>query len=316
MTGHDTVAGLAPRRRRSAGPSTSRRRRTVAENLTAWVFVGPAVAIIALLSVFPAVWSVVISTQKWDGITPPTQTGASNYTDLITDPEFFQAVAHTLLFSALYVPASILGGVLLAVALNRKIRLIGFYRTAIFVPFVASAAATGILANFVFDKRAGVVNNIFNMLGLPRQGFLEDPDQAMLVICLIALWGGLGFNVVIYLAALQGIPPELTEAAQLDGATSRQIFWHVTMPELGPVTVFTAVWQTISALQLFDIVFTTTRGGPIGATETIVYFVYHQAFELAQYGYGSAAAIVLFVTTMVITLLMMLYSKKKKLEAF
>lgn len=285
-------------------------------NLVAWTFVGPATLLVVGLAIFPAAWSMLLSTQRWDGITPPAFRGVKNYGDLATDPEFFAAIGHTVLFSSIYVPASIIGAIVLAVAMNRKIRFIGFYRTAIFVPFVASAAATGILANYIFDRHAGVVNNVLNLVGLPRQGFLEDLNQAMFVLCLIALWGGIGFNVVVYLAALQSVPPELTEAAQLDGASRFQAFRYVVLPELGPVTVFVAVWQTITALQLFDIVFTTTRGGPIGATRTIVYFIYHQAFELAQYGYGSAAAIVLFAVTMLITIGMIRYGRRRNMEAF
>ena len=163
-------------------------------------------------------------------------------------------------------PASILLGILLAVALNRKIRFIGFYRTCIFVPFVASAAATGILANFVFNPEFGLVNNLLRVLGLPQQGFLEDPDQAMVVIVVMSLWEQLGFTVVVYLAALQDVPKDLVEAAGRR-RLPLQVFRHVTMPQLAPVTVFVAIWQTITALQLFDLVYTTTRGGPLDAHE-------------------------------------------------
>jgi ABC-type glycerol-3-phosphate transport system permease component len=149
--------------------------------------------------------------------------------------------------------------VLIATALNKPIRLVAFYRTAIFVPFVASAAATGILANFVFNPQFGLANNALRVAHLPQQEFLESGSQALLVICLIALWGEVGFTVVVYLAALQDIPREITEAAMIDGASSLQVFC-VTLPQLAPVTVFVAVWQTITALQLFDLVFTTTRG--------------------------------------------------------
>ena len=205
---------------------------------------------------------------------------------------------------------------LIATALNQPIRLVGFYRTAIFVPFVASAAATGILANFVFNPQFGLANNALRVAHLPQQQFLESGHQALLVICLIALWGEVGFTVVVYLAALQDIPREITEAAMIDGASSLQVFRHVTLPQLAPVTVFVAVWQTITALQLFDLVFTTTRGGPLGSTQTVVYYVYYQAFQLSHYGYGSAVAYILFAVTMLITLGMVIYARRSKLEAF
>ena len=138
----------------------------------------------------------------------------------------------------------------------------------------------------------------------------------LVVICLIALWGEIGFTAVIYLAALQDVPRDLVEAATVDGATRWQVFRHVTLPELRPVTVFTAVWQTITALQLFDLVFTTTRGGPLNASQTIVYYVYELAFQTTRYGYGSAVAYGLFVLTMILTVSMIVYSRRAKVEAF
>ena len=138
----------------------------------------------------------------------------------------------------------------------------------------------------------------------------------MWVIALIALWGQVGFTVVVYLAALQDISKEIVEAAIVDGANAVQVFRYVTLPELRPVTVFTTVWQTITALQLFDLVYTTTRGGPLGSTQTIVYYVYQTAFQTQRYGYGSAVAYGLFVVTILITIGMVLYSRRAKVEAF
>lgn len=246
----------------------------------------------------------------------PVAVGWENYQRLSDDPAFLASVGHTLMYTALFVPASILLGMLLAVALNRDIRFIGFYRTCIFVPFVASAAAIGILATFVFNPEFGLANNVLRVLHLPQQAFLESTGQAMVVIAVIALWQQLGFTVVVYLAALQDIAKDLVEAARMDGAGPRQIFRHITMPALGPVTVFVGIWQTITSLQLFDLVFTTTRGGPLNSTETIVYYLYDQAFHELDFGYGSAVAYVLFAVTMAITVCMVAYSRWKKFEAF
>jgi multiple sugar transport system permease protein len=221
-----------------------------------------------------------------------------------------------LLFAALFVPTSIIAGILLAVALNRPLRFQWFYRTCIFVPFVASAAATGILANFVFDPTYGLADNFLRVLGLPRQGFLEDPHQALVVLVVIALWGEIGFNVVIYLAALQNIPGDVVEAAIVDGAGPVSVFRFVTLPELAPVTVFTTIWQTITALQLFDIVYTTTKGQPGDATVTIVYYLYRQAFELFHAGYGSALAYCVFAITMLFTGMLVWYARRSGTEAF
>ncbi|WP_067500383.1 carbohydrate ABC transporter permease [Actinoplanes sp. TFC3] len=293
----------------------SRRGRALRRNLTGWGFAAPATALVIGLSIFPAVWALFISRTKWNGISPATGVGWANYGNLVQDPDAAAAAQHTLLLTVLFVPGSILLGMLIAVALNQKIRLIGFYRTCIFVPYVASAAATGILASFVFNPQFGAANETLRRLGLPAQGFLENPGQALLVICLIALWGEVGFCAVVYLAALQDIPQELVEAATVDGASRLRVFLHITLPELRPVTVFTAIWQTITAMQLFDLIWTTTRGGPMNSTQTIVYYIYELAFQTQRLGYGAALAYLLFAVTMLLTLGVLWYSRRTGSEA-
>jgi len=293
-----------------------RRRSQLRETLEGWSFVGPAMVIILGLSIFPALWAFVLSLQKWNGFATPKFVGGANYTRLVSDSEFIDAVVHTGLYVLIFVPASVMLGLFLAVALNRNIRFIGVYRTAIFVPFVASAAATGILSTYLFSPQYGLVNNVLRVLGLPTQGWLEDPNQAMVVIAIMSLWGQAAFTTVIYLAALQDIPDELVEAARIDGASRWQAFWYVVWPQLGPVTVFVTIWQVIGAIQLFDLVYTTTRGGPLDATKTIVYFLWEKAFKNLQFGYGSAAAYLLFLVTLLITIAMVVYARRKNLEAF
>ncbi|GAA3733558.1 sugar ABC transporter permease [Leifsonia bigeumensis] len=280
------------------------------------MFVGPAMVIILGLSIFPAGWAFLLSLQKWDGFSEPTFIGGRNYSEMLSDQDLLDAVIHTGFYTVIFVPVSLLLGVFLAVALNRRIRFIGFYRTAIFVPFVASAAATGILSTYLFSPQFGLVNNVLRVLNLPQQGWLEDPGQAMVVIAIMSLWGQAAFTTVIYLAALQDVPAELLEAARIDGANRWQGFWHVTWPQLSPVTVFIAIWQTILAIQLFDLVYTTTRGGPLDATKTVVYYLWEKAFTSLQFGYGSAVAYGLFAVTLLITIGVVLYSRRRNVGAF
>ncbi|MFI5934606.1 carbohydrate ABC transporter permease [Actinoplanes sp. NPDC051494] len=306
-----------PRTQHGAPPRPrGRRGRALRRNLTGWGFAGPATLLVIGLSIFPAVWAFFISRTKWNGIAPATGIGWRNYERIVQDPDAGAAAQHTLTLTVLFVPGSILLGILIAVALNQKIRLIGFYRTCIFVPYVASAAATGILASFVFNPQFGAANEVLRRLGLPAQGFLESSGQALLVICLIALWGEVGFCAVVYLAALQDIPKELVEAATVDGASRFRVFLHITLPELRPVTVFTAIWQTITAMQLFDLIYTTTRGGPMNSTQTVVYYIYELAFQTQRLGYGAALAYLLFAVTMLLTLLVFWYNRRNGTEAF
>lgn len=178
-----------------------------------------------------------------------------------------------------------------------------FYRLAVFVPVVTSTVATGIIFLWLLDPVFGLVNYALSLVGLPEQGFLQDPNQALLCIVAMTVWGWLGFDVIIYLAALQGIPQELMEAAQIDGAGKWSSFLHVVLPFLRPATLFLVVWSTISALQLFDEIYVTTRGGPLGATTVIVFYLYQQAFQLFNAGYGAAIAYVLFLAILLITII-------------
>jgi multiple sugar transport system permease protein len=304
------VRSAAPRPRRGLWG------RGLRNSVTGWLFVAPATIIVLGLSIFPAAWALLLSFQKWDGFSEATFVGVDNYVKLGSDGDFFDSIVHTAIYTALFVPMSVLAGLFLAVALNRKIRFIGFYRTAIFVPFVASAAATGILSTYLFNPQFGLANTVLRALHLPQQKWLEDPGQAMLVIAIMSLWGQAAFTTVIYLAALQDVPGELIEAATLDGANRWQIFWRVIWPQLAPVTVFTTIWQTIGAIQLFDLVFTATRGGPLDATKTIVYFLYEEAFKALKFGYGSAVAYVLFGLTMLITIFVVIYARRRGMQAF
>ena len=292
-----------------AGPTTRSRGRS--ESVAGIAFVAPAVAVIVGLGLFPAVWSGLLALQKWNGFSDPRYVGTDNFARMGRDTDLVSAAWHTLLYTSMFMPISVVCGLLLAVALNRRIRFIGLYRTAIFVPYVASAAVTGLLANFVFNPEVGVVNNVFRVLGLPQQGWLEDPQQAMFVLVLMSMWGQLGFVTVVYLAALQDVDAACLEAAEVDGANAAQRFRHITVPQVAPVTAFLVIWQTIQCIQLFDLVYTTTRGGPIGATTTLVYYLWEQAFRQLNFGYGSAIAWVLFMVTMVMTLVLVAVQRRR-----
>ncbi|MET0234596.1 MAG: sugar ABC transporter permease [Kibdelosporangium sp.] len=286
----------------STSPSRSRLRRH--ESRTAWAFVSPAVLIILGLSVLPVLWSLLLSFQADDLVTTSRWVGLDNYAALVQDPDFGQAVRNTLLYTVLYVPLSMILGLALALVLNRRIRLVGFYRTLIFVPFVVSATAQGVLFSFILDPQFGAANSVLHQLGLSAQGFLTDPGQALLVLVAITLWSGSGFCVVVYLAALQDVPRPLIEAARLDGAGRWHLLRHVILPALTPVSVFLVLWQTINALQVFDLVYVTTKGGPLGSTTVIVYFIWDQAFRNFTAGYGAAAAYVLAAALLVIAVVL------------
>jgi multiple sugar transport system permease protein len=284
------------------------RRFLVSDHLAGWTFILPSVVLIGLFGLVPIVWGLVLSFQKAGLISPDREwVEFENYARILSDPKARQAAVNTIYYTMLFVPISILLALFVAHALNRKIALIRFYRLAVFIPVVTSTIATGIMFLWLLDKNFGLANWLLDMIGVGPFGFFEDPDQAMGALVLMTVWGWLGFDTIIYLAALQGVPQELIEAAAIDGASRWSSFWRITWPMLGPATLLLVVWSTISALQLFDEVFFVTKGGPLGRTSVVVFYVYRLAFEqglggLSLAGYAAAIAYVLFLVILVLTL--------------
>src|SRR5271166_6540621 len=271
------------------------------DHFSGWAFVTPGVAIILLFGAAPIVWSAVMSFQRSNLLSPSTPfVGLANYRQLVHDPIVVQAIQHTLIYSALFVPGTMAVGLFLAVAMNRKIRFISVYRTAAYATMAISTISEAIVFIWLFDPSYGIVNYLFNLVGIPQQQFLSSPSQALYVIVIMTIWGWTGFAVVIYLAALQGVPQVLTEAAAIDGASHWTTFRRITLPLLSPATLFLLVWLTINALQLFDEVYLSTQGGPLNSTTVLVYYLYNQAFQQFNFGYASAIAIAYFLFVIIL----------------
>jgi len=259
--------------------------------------------IIGLFGAAPIIWSLVLSFTNDNGLTSGSAfIGVRNYKALAHDPVVSQAIEHTVVYTALFVPGTMLVGLFLAVAMNRKIRFMWFYRTAAYATMAISTISEALVFIWLFDPSFGIVNYIFSLLHIPQQAFLNSPGEALYVIVVMTIWGWSGFAVVIYLAALQGIPQDLVEAAAIDGAGRWETFRRITLPLLSPASLFLAVWLTINALQLFDEVYLSTRGGPLGATTVLVYYLFEQAFQTNfNFGYASAIAYLLFIVILVVT---------------
>jgi multiple sugar transport system permease protein len=298
---------MAVAARSQTGAPGFARRALTSDNLTGWLFVLPAVFMVALFSIFPIIWGFLLSLQKASLISPNRPfTGFDNYARIASDPVARQAAVNSVIYTFLFVPTSIIIALFLAIALNQKIRLIRFYRLAVFIPVAVSTIATGVMFMWVFDANFGIANWALGTVGLGPFGWFDSPQGAMPSLVIMCIWGWLGFDAIIYLAALQGVPHELLEAAVVDGATPWSTFRHVTLPLLGPASLLLVVWSTISAVQLFDEVYFVTRGGPLGHTSVPVFYIYKLAFT-SQYGfsaagYAAALAYVLFVVILILTL--------------
>ena len=273
------------------------------QHVSGWLFVLPAVLLIGLFGVVPIGWGLILSLQQNDLLTPPKWVGLENYRTLIHDPVFRSSIHRTLVYTLLFVPLSVGGALAIAILLNARIRFSRFYRTAVFIPVATSTVATGIIFNWLLEPTYGVVNYLLSQIGLGPYGYFQDPDQALYSIVAMTVWGWLGFDVIVYLAALQGVPDELIEAAELDGAGRWATFRNVVLPLLSPTTLFLVVWSTINALQVFDEIYVTTHGGPLRATTVLVYYLFNQAFELFHGGYAAAIAYVLFLMTLVLAVI-------------
>jgi multiple sugar transport system permease protein len=305
-----SAASHAPRAAARERPSLLRRLLR-SDHLAGWAFVAPAVILIGVFAIIPIGWSLLLSLQSTNLIAPAHYVGLANYKALTKDPAFRSAIGHTLVYTVLFVPISVGGALAIAVALNRRIRGIRFYRLAVFVPLVTSTVATGLVFLWLLDPTFGLVNYVLHLVGLPQQQFLQDPNQALYCIVAMTVWSWVGFDVIIYLAALQGIPQDLLEASEIDGASRWATFRSIVFPLLGPATLFIVVWSTINALQLFDEIYVSTRGGPLGSTTVIVYYLYQQAFQFFNGGYGAAIAWVLFVAILIVTLLQLWIGRRR-----
>jgi multiple sugar transport system permease protein len=308
---HAYQRGRPGRGRPRPGRRGALRRMASSEHFAGWAFVTPGVVIIILFGAVPIVWSAVMSFQKDNLLSPSTPfVGTANYRQMLHDPVVTQAIEHTLIYTALFVPGTMLVGLVLAVAMNRKIRFISFYRTAAYATMAISTISEAIVFIWLFDPSYGIVNYFFSLIGVPQQQFLNSPSEALYVIVAMTIWGWSGFSVVIYLAALQGVPQVLLEAASIDGAGPWRRFRQITLPLLSPASLFLAVWLTINALQLFDEVYLSTSGGPLNATTVLVYYLYTEAFQQFNFGYASAIAYFLFLVIIVVTVIQFRVGKR------
>lgn len=290
------------------------RRIVQSEHVVGWGFAFPAVFLLVVFGIVPIVWSAVMSFQKTNLLSTPEWVGLANYRALTKDPLFKTSMVHIVVYTALFVPLSVAGGLFAAIALNRKIRGIRFYRLAVFVPVVASTIATAIMFLWLFDPNFGLANWLLQKVGIGTAqnpvGFFTSSDGALYSIIVMTVWGWIGFDAIIYLAALQGIPNDLLEAAAIDGARPWGIFRNVTLPLLGPATLFLVVFSSINAIQLFDEVFFLTRGGPGTATYVPVLYLYKLAFEQSIAGYAAAIAYVLLVVILILTVIQLWIGKR------
>ncbi|GIP58523.1 sugar ABC transporter permease [Paenibacillus sp. FSL W8-0186] len=287
------------------------------DHLVAYSFIAPNFIGFAVFTLVPMVFALILAFVKWDGANPMEYVGMNNFIRLWKDPTFHKSLWNTVIYTVGVVPLTMVCALGLAILLNQKIFGRNFMRTVFFFPYVASLVAVAAVWNFIFSPTMGPVNNILHALtGVPIEDlprWAADKDWAMFTVVLFTVWKNMGYYMVIYLAGLQGVNPELYEAAELDGANAWQRFRNVTIPQLAPTTFFVLMILIINSFKVYDIFINLFAGADNqlnDSTRVLVYQIYNTAFRSLDYGYASAMAIVLFLLVLGITLVQFQGEKK------
>ncbi|TME30676.1 MAG: sugar ABC transporter permease [Chloroflexi bacterium] len=259
-----------------------------------------------VFTLLPVAIALYLSFTNYDVFTKMDWIGFDNYQFTLFEDELFRtALVNTVVYTVWSVPLSMAIGLGAALLLNQKLRGLGLYRTIYYVPVVTSMVAVAMIWLQLFDPLYGVISNALEAIGIKGIDWLGDPNLAMPSIIAVSVWKVIGWNMLIYLAGLQGIPDYLKEAAAIDGANRWRTFWKITLPLLQPTTFFIFVTSLIGAFQVFDVVYVMTGGGPANATTTLVHQIYNAAFKALDMGYAAAMSFVLFGIILVVSLFSM-----------
>jgi multiple sugar transport system permease protein len=282
------------------------------EERTAWLFVLPIVVGILVFNIYPVLFSLYASFTRWNLLSPPTWVGLANYTTLFTsDPFFFSTLRNTLLYALGTVFVGIILSLGAALLLNMKVRGQNIFRSIFFMPVIIPTAAAALAWVWLYDaSSAGILNGFLKYFNIGPIPWLSNGRYALLAVTIEAIWATFGLNTVIFLAGLQNVPQEQYEAAELDGASGWNKFIHITLPGISPVTFFVLVTTIIGAVQVFDVPFVMTGGGPANATQMIVMYLYTNAFRLQRMGLASAMGYLVFMIILVLTFINFRLEKK------
>lgn len=292
------AAGAAPQ------VAPPRRRGRMSRGRAAWLFIAPSMLILGVFVLWPIVASFWYSLHDWTvGASRQPWVGIGNYTKLLHDEQFWNALGNTLEITIVSVVVLVVGGFLLALAVQGEGLGTRFVRSAFFFPTVVSLTSIGLVWRFLLDPNIGLVDGVLQSIGLPSVDWLQSTTLALPTVIFVDIWKTTGFTMIILLAGLKGIPGEMLEAARLDGAGSARVVRSIMLPALRPTLLFATLILTIQSLQLFDLVYVMTGGGPVFATDTLVTKLYRDGFVNFQTGYASAISWVLFLLIVIVSAL-------------
>lgn len=272
--------------------------------LTGYTFLLPNILGFLIFICLPVCASFLMSFTEWNGFGEIKWAGISNYTHLWRDETFRISLFNSLIMTAVSVPVTLFLAILAAVALNKGLRGVKIFRTAIFLPHITATIAVAVVWQLLYNPTMGPINGILRSIGIDNPPmWLASTQWALASVIIVSIWHSIGYYMVLYLAGLQGIPKDLYEAAEIDGAGKVAQFRKITVPMLSPVIFFTVIMGIINSFKVFDLVFVLTKGGPGRSTHMLVYDIYYTAFQRFEYGYASAMAYVLFTIILIITLI-------------
>ena len=276
------------------------------------LFMLPNLVLFGLFTFWPMIENLRLSTQRWDMISPVRlSVGLENYRYLVENATFHRVLLNTAYFTVAAVGLSLLLGLVVALLLNRPLRFRDGARAVVFAPTLLSGAAIGIVWSYIFDPRYGLLAQMLGWVNVSSPDWLNRPEWAMPAIIIVYVWKNMGFAAVIFLAGLQAIPRDLYDAARVDGANVWWRFRSVTLPMLSPITFFLLITSILNTFQAFDIIRVMTQGGPVDATNTLIYYVYEQGFVALNAGRSAAASLVLFALMMIITLVQLRFTERR-----
>ncbi|QYR22217.1 sugar ABC transporter permease [Paenibacillus sp. sptzw28] len=313
MNAENRLAGTSVEKQQLASPSghTSTVRGLLRKDATwAALLLLPNIIGFLAFTLIPVIASFILSFTSWDMLSPMKWVGLQNYTDLLNDQTFIKVFWNTIYFAGVSVPAGIVISLFLGVALDQNIRFKKFYRAAYFLPVVSSMVAVAVVWQFIYNPEYGLLNYFLDLVGINGPDWLTSTVWAMPAVIITSIWKNLGFNMLIFLAGLQGISDSYYEAADIDGAKRHQKFMYITIPLLSPTTFFVTVISFIGSFQVFDTVFLMTQGGPARSTSVMVHYLYENAFKYFNMGYASAMAYILFFMVFIITMIQFWRQKK------
>ena len=277
---------------------------SASETRWAWIFLAPCLLGLVIFTYLPVFASLGLSFSYWNLLGTPRFIGLENYATVLNDALFWKSFGTTCWFVALSGILELVISLVLAVWLNRAIRGQSFFRTAYFLPFITPMVSVALVWGWLYDPSYGMFNWLLqqaHLIGKPIP-WLYDPQTALWAVIILRVWKDIGYNIVIFLAGLQAVPPSLYESANLDGAGGWRTFWLVTLPMITPTLFFVGIMTLINGFQAFDSVYLLTQGGPEHSTELLVYWMFKNAFEFYKIGPASAIAYILFIVILLLTL--------------